>query len=180
MAAHFSANQYEQAFDSKRLQNWQLPHTYKERPSCYDGFTQIIGNDRGHLLEGVPRSQENPWGKFVGTWDMPLKIPGNVTTFMARSDPAAKTIVKGRLEHEEFMRQAAGSPVKEMKKASSPGKTSPRRASPTPPKTPPSKSPQERPNRPSPPEDLENPSKSPQQASGSPEPVSKSPQPEAC
>ncbi|XP_038065279.1 protein Flattop homolog [Patiria miniata] len=168
MAAHFSANQYEQAFDSKRLQNWQLPHTYKERPSRYEGFTQIIANDRGHLLEGVPKSTENPWGKFVGTWDMPLNVPGNVTTFMARSDPAARTIVRGRMEHAEFMRQAAGSPVKQAQKA-----PSPRKASPSPPKTPPpSKSPQDRPHRPSPAENVEN-------TSASPRPASKSPRPEA-
>lgn len=177
MAAHFSANQYEQAFDSKRLQNWQLPHTYKERPSRFEGFTQIIANDRGHLLEGVPKSSENPWGKFVGTWDMPLKIPGNVTTFMARSDPAAKSIVKGRRDHEEFMRQAAGSPVKEVKKAS-PQKVSPEKPSGSPPKTPPSKSP-ERPCNPSPANNVDNLSSSPREATKSPEQVSKSPQPEA-
>ena len=84
-----------------------------QRPSCYEGFTQVVANDQGHLLQGVPRSTENPWGNFVGTWDLPLKIPGNVTTFMARSDPAARGIVKGRRDHEDYMRRAAGSPVKE-------------------------------------------------------------------
>ena len=87
-----------------------------QRPSRFDGFTQVIANDRGHLLGGVPHSSENPWGKFVGTWDIPLKIPGNVTTFMARSDPAAVGIVKGRKDHEDYMRKAAGSPVKELAK----------------------------------------------------------------
>jgi len=70
MATHFSANQYEQAFAAQRLQNWQLPQKFKERPSALDGFTQTIANDRGHLLAGVPRSKASPWGEFVGTWDM--------------------------------------------------------------------------------------------------------------
>ncbi|XP_033641405.1 protein Flattop homolog isoform X2 [Asterias rubens] len=158
-----TANRYEQAFDSKRLQNWQLPHTYKERPSRFDGFTQVIANDRGHLLGGVPHSSENPWGKFVGTWDIPLKIPGNVTTFMARSDPAAVGIVKGRKDHEDYMRKAAGSPVKELAKAPSPRRKSPEKTLASPRQTPPSKSPQDRPCNPSP-------------TQGSPRPASKSPQ----
>jgi len=28
-----------------------------------------VSNDRGHLLPGVPKSKESPWGKFKGTWD---------------------------------------------------------------------------------------------------------------
>ncbi|XP_041470910.1 protein Flattop homolog [Lytechinus variegatus] len=106
MSSHFSANQYEQAFDSRRLQNFQIPKTYKERPSSYEGFTQIIATDRGHLKPGVPRSEDSPWGNFVGTWDMPKKIPGNVTTYMARGDPAVENIKKTRAEHNEYMRQA--------------------------------------------------------------------------
>ena len=35
-----------------------------------------MSNERGHLLEGVPKSEKNPWGDFVGTWDLPKKIPG--------------------------------------------------------------------------------------------------------
>ena len=87
--------------------------TLIQRPSSYEGFTQIIANDRGHLQQGVPRSQDSPWGNFVGTWDMPLKIPGNVTTFMARSDPAVDNIKKFRAEHNEYMRQAV-SPEKSL------------------------------------------------------------------
>ena len=47
-----------------------------QRPRAFDGFTQIVANNRGHLLPGVKRSRESPWGNFVGTYDMPLKIPG--------------------------------------------------------------------------------------------------------
>jgi hypothetical protein len=47
-----------------------------QRPRAFVGFTQIVASDKGHLLPGVKRSRESPWGTFVGTWDMPLKIPG--------------------------------------------------------------------------------------------------------
>lgn len=79
---------------------------YLQRPSSYEGFTQIIANDRGHLKQGVPRSKDSPWGGFVGTWEMPKKIPGNVTTYMSRGDPAIDNIQKTRAEHNEYMRQA--------------------------------------------------------------------------
>lgn len=49
---------------------------FLQRPRAFDGFTQIVANNRGHLLSGVKRSRESPWGNFVGTWDMPLNIPG--------------------------------------------------------------------------------------------------------
>jgi len=35
-----------------------------------------VANNRGHLLPGVKRSRESPWGTFIGTYDMPLSIPG--------------------------------------------------------------------------------------------------------
>ena len=44
---------------------------------------------------------------------MPQKIPGNVTTGMARSKPAVAEIHRSKKEHEAFMRQAAGSPTKQ-------------------------------------------------------------------
>jgi len=118
MSTHFSANQYEDAFNGKRLQNWTVPHTYKERPSSLEGYTQIVANDRGHLLPGVPKSKQSPWGEFVGTWDMPLRIPGNVTTYMARSGKAVDEIQTTRLEHEIKMHEAVAPPRAD--KASSP------------------------------------------------------------
>ncbi|KAK3738518.1 hypothetical protein QZH41_012046, partial [Actinostola sp. cb2023] len=61
---------YEQAFAAKRLLNWEIPKNFKESPSALEGFTRIISNDRGHILEGIPRSSKSPWGEFLGTWDM--------------------------------------------------------------------------------------------------------------
>uniref|UniRef100_A0A8B9T1I0 Protein Flattop n=1 Tax=Anas platyrhynchos TaxID=8839 RepID=A0A8B9T1I0_ANAPL len=72
--------QYEDAFSAARLQNW-------ERPTPRDGSTQILVNDRGHLLPSVPRSQASPWGSFLGTWDMPSRIPPAKLNLTARSGP---------------------------------------------------------------------------------------------
>ncbi|XP_045210042.2 protein Flattop homolog isoform X2 [Mercenaria mercenaria] len=89
MSLHFSANQYDKPFKPNLLQNWEVPRQYRERPRAFVGFTQIIANDKGHLMPGVKRSRESPWGTFVGTWDMPLKIPGNtMTNSTARTENA--------------------------------------------------------------------------------------------
>lgn len=92
MVSHFSANQYEDAFTSTKLRNWTVPRKYKKRPSTLEGYTQIIASDRGHLLRGAPRSNENPWGTFMGTWDMPCKIPPARPSYTARSNHAAKNL----------------------------------------------------------------------------------------
>ncbi|XP_002733227.1 protein Flattop-like [Saccoglossus kowalevskii] len=120
MATHFNANQYDDAFAANRLQNWTVPHQYKERPSSLEGYTQIIANDRGHLLSGVPRSQSSPWGNFVGTWDMPRKIPGNVTSYMARSDKAIDGIETTKEDFDRKMYEAVNTPPKCADKATSP------------------------------------------------------------
>jgi hypothetical protein len=36
----------------------------------------VIADNRGHLLPGVERSKRSPFGEFIGTWDLPKKIPG--------------------------------------------------------------------------------------------------------
>jgi len=80
MSTNFHANQYEQAFTPHRLQNWEVPKNEQGKyPKAQTGFTRIKATDRGHLLPGVPRERSSPWGSFVGTWDMPNKIPGNRT-----------------------------------------------------------------------------------------------------
>ncbi|KAL4229252.1 hypothetical protein ACF0H5_012292 [Mactra antiquata] len=99
MSLHFSANQYDKNFQPTLLQNWEVPRSYREwmvnkgmrdcRPRAFSGFTQIVANNKGHLLPGVKRSRESPWGTFIGTWDMPLKIPGNnMTNSTARTENA--------------------------------------------------------------------------------------------
>ncbi|XP_053548986.1 protein Flattop-like [Bombina bombina] len=93
MATNYSANQYQSAFTSYKLQNWSIPKAYKERPSTHDGHTQFITNDRGHLLPGVPKSKASPWGTFIGTWDIPLKIPPSKLNLTSRSANASKRLV---------------------------------------------------------------------------------------
>ncbi|XP_042699338.1 protein Flattop isoform X2 [Chrysemys picta bellii] len=89
MATNYKAGQYEDAFIAQNLQNWTLPKLYKEHPSAREGYTQFIANDRGHLLPTVPRSKASPWGTFMGTWEMPLKIPPAKLNLTSRSAAAA-------------------------------------------------------------------------------------------
>lgn len=92
MATYYSAQQYDSAFRSNKLQNWNIPKPYKERPSTHDGYTQFISNERGHLLPGVPRSKTSPWGTFIGTWDMPSKIPPAKVSLTSRSADASRRL----------------------------------------------------------------------------------------
>ncbi|XP_068778222.1 protein Flattop isoform X2 [Struthio camelus] len=89
MAARYGAGQYEGAFDPRSLRNWSVPRSARQRPLPRDGYTQIIADDRGHLLPSVPRSKASPWGTFLGTWDMPLKIPPARLNLTSRSAAAA-------------------------------------------------------------------------------------------
>ncbi|XP_061872036.1 protein Flattop [Colius striatus] len=92
-AAPYGAGQYEDAFSPHRLQNWSVPRTGRQRPSLRVGSTLIIADDRGHLLPTVPRSQASPWGTFVGTWDMPPRIPPARLDLSSRSAAAAARLV---------------------------------------------------------------------------------------
>lgn len=109
MSVNFSCNQYEQEFDPKRLQNWEVPGPKGKYPERREGFSKIHANSRGHLLPNVPRNRSSPWGTFVGTWDMPLKIPGNrqlnptarsedVQVKMQTRKEAADEIINGQLK----------------------------------------------------------------------------------
>jgi len=77
MSTHFTANQYENAFKPIKLGNYEEPSNYRQSPRKLTGTTSIIATDKGHLKKDLCRSKENPWGNFVGTWDLPMKIPGN-------------------------------------------------------------------------------------------------------
>ncbi|KAJ6657008.1 hypothetical protein lerEdw1_003009 [Lerista edwardsae] len=86
--------QYEDAYIPRNLQNWSLPRVTKEYPTAREGYTQFIANDRGHLLPSVPRSKDSPWGTYLGTWDMPLKIPPAKVNLTSRSVAAAAHITE--------------------------------------------------------------------------------------
>ncbi|XP_029012887.1 protein Flattop isoform X2 [Betta splendens] len=86
MSSSFSANQYDSAFKSHRLQNWcetSAKH-FKERPAAHEGHTTFVANDRGHLLPGVAKSG-SAWPDYKGTWDLPARIPARHINPTARS-----------------------------------------------------------------------------------------------
>ncbi|CAJ0956358.1 unnamed protein product [Ranitomeya imitator] len=87
-----TAKNYDGAFSSTRLQNWSVPRPRQEAAAFQDGFTQFISNDRGHLLSGVPRAKLSPWGTFIGTWDMPTKIPPAKVSLTSRSADASRRL----------------------------------------------------------------------------------------
>ncbi|XP_053907015.1 protein Flattop [Cuculus canorus] len=88
------AGQYEDAFRPHRLQNWTVAHPGPQRPLPREGSTRIIADDRGHLLPSASRSQASPWGTFVGTWEMPARIPPVRLDLTSRSATAAARLTE--------------------------------------------------------------------------------------
>ncbi|KAK6308658.1 hypothetical protein J4Q44_G00219290 [Coregonus suidteri] len=86
MSSGYSANQYENAFNSQKLQNWTLPKHFKERPSAAEGHTIFIASDRGHLLPGVKAKRGSAWPGFKGTWELPARLPPASINPTARSE----------------------------------------------------------------------------------------------
>ncbi|CAF0801906.1 unnamed protein product [Brachionus calyciflorus] len=77
MSKIYSAGQYDQTFSPKRMQMYALSkQELEQRPAQRHTETSFVANDKGHLLSGVPRSNGNPFGDYVGTWDLPKSIPG--------------------------------------------------------------------------------------------------------
>ncbi|XP_037362511.1 protein Flattop [Talpa occidentalis] len=108
MATNYSANQYEKAFSPKYLQNWSPAKPTKERISSHEGYTQIIANDRGHLLPSVPRSKASPWGSFMGTWQMPLKIPPARVNLTSRTVAGAASLTKWIQKNPDLLKASNG------------------------------------------------------------------------
>ncbi|KAM9241814.1 protein Flattop [Dugong dugon] len=108
MATNYSANQYEKAFSPKYLQNWSPGKPTKESTSSHEGYTQIIANDHGHLLPSVPRSKANPWGSFIGTWQMPLKIPPARVTLTSRTIAGAASLTKWIQKNPDLLKASNG------------------------------------------------------------------------
>jgi len=84
MSFGYSTNQYEHSFKAKRLLNWHVPRLFTKFPKTKQGFSQFFADDKGYLLTGAPRSAESPWGTFISTWDMPLKIPPSNPKYTGR------------------------------------------------------------------------------------------------
>ncbi|KAM9855170.1 protein Flattop [Aulostomus maculatus] len=115
MSSNYSANQYDGAFRSRRLQNWCQTKPLSERPTAQRGHTTFIANDRGHLLPG----RGSAWPDFKSTWDLPARIPACSINPTARSvegldrlkawgfDPQhTKNICLPRSEHTESLQDA--------------------------------------------------------------------------
>ncbi|KAM5237507.1 protein Flattop [Ctenodactylus gundi] len=108
MATNYSANQYEKAFSPKYLQNWSPAKPTKETITSHEGYTQIIANDRGHLLPSVPRSKASPWGSFMGTWEMPLKIPPARVNLTSRTTAGAASLTKWIQKNPDLLKACNG------------------------------------------------------------------------
>lgn len=76
MSKYFSAGQYDQEFAPKRLQMYQVPKYLASKEPKLNKSITFIANERGHIQDGIQRGESNPFGDFVGTWDMPKTIPG--------------------------------------------------------------------------------------------------------
>ncbi|XP_054263818.1 uncharacterized protein LOC128987127 isoform X1 [Macrosteles quadrilineatus] len=88
MSRNFYANQLEREFRPTRLGNWEVPSWLPQRPRARKTTTKIIVNDRGHLLPGVQRPPQNPWGSFRGTWQLPNKISRKFASELTRPSGA--------------------------------------------------------------------------------------------
>ncbi|XP_007537501.1 protein Flattop isoform X2 [Erinaceus europaeus] len=108
MATNYSANQYEKAYSPKYLQNWSPAKPTKERIASKEGYTQIIANDRGHLLPSVPRSKASPWGSFMNTWQMPLRVPPARVNLTARSAAGTASLTKWIEKNPDLLKASNG------------------------------------------------------------------------
>ncbi|XP_036958608.1 protein Flattop isoform X5 [Acanthopagrus latus] len=84
MSSNYSANQYDSAFRSQRLQNWCETKCSNQRPTAHGGHTTFTSDNRGHLLPGVVK-QGSAWPEFKGTWDLPARIPAHRINPTSRS-----------------------------------------------------------------------------------------------
>ncbi|XP_044255150.1 uncharacterized protein LOC123005450 [Tribolium madens] len=101
---------FEQAYKPKVLRNWEVPKIYNDKPRRRSGRTQIIANDRGHLLPGVPKAKGSPWGSFIGTWHLPKKIDRKTAdelngSFTKRLTCEEKRKPQEKLEEEEEVKE---------------------------------------------------------------------------
>ncbi|XP_045142531.1 protein Flattop-like [Echinops telfairi] len=100
--------EYEKAFSSKYLQNWSPSKSSKESISSHEGYTQIITNDRSHLLPLVPHSKASPWGSFMGTWQMLLKIPPAWVTLTSHTMASAASLTKWIQKNPDLLKASNG------------------------------------------------------------------------
>ncbi|XP_009320293.1 PREDICTED: UPF0740 protein C1orf192 homolog [Pygoscelis adeliae] len=62
-------------------------------PSCAAGHCTAAEHPYPQLLPSVPSSRVSPWGRFVGAWERPPRIPPARLDLTARSDAAAAQLI---------------------------------------------------------------------------------------
>ncbi|KAJ9590608.1 hypothetical protein L9F63_016378, partial [Diploptera punctata] len=92
---------FEAEFKAKKLNNWEVPKWYPDRPKQPRKVpTRIIANDRGHLLPGIQRVPgDSPWGNYVGTWDLPKKISRKLANEINKSRRSCLSTWERRSSH---------------------------------------------------------------------------------
>nr|CAD7442282.1 unnamed protein product [Timema bartmani] len=105
-----SVSSFEREFKAKRLGNWEVPKWYPERPRARRTTTRIIANDRGHLLPGIHRSDHTPWGRYLGTWDLPKRITRKLATELTAPPHARVSSWEKRSSHIPLTQAAESSP----------------------------------------------------------------------
>ncbi|XP_061844279.2 protein Flattop isoform X1 [Nerophis lumbriciformis] len=84
MSTCYSANQYDDAFRPKRLQNWCQAKQVNKSPRPLKGHTTFVADNRGHLIPGMVK-KGSAWPDFKGTWDLPARIPAQNINPTSRS-----------------------------------------------------------------------------------------------
>uniref|UniRef100_A0A4W3GC38 Protein Flattop n=1 Tax=Callorhinchus milii TaxID=7868 RepID=A0A4W3GC38_CALMI len=95
MSHSYHANQYESGYNSTRVKNWEITkdQEFTSRiPEAHEGSTQFLADNRGYLLPKAPRSEKTPWGSFMGTWELPARLPPADINPTARRPEAAQKL----------------------------------------------------------------------------------------
>jgi hypothetical protein len=67
----------------------------------------FVADSHGHLLPGMERSKRSPFGEFIGTWDLPKRIPGPYHVHpMGRTDKSFDSLCAQRDRTIEDMEKA--------------------------------------------------------------------------
>ncbi|CAH0549451.1 unnamed protein product [Brassicogethes aeneus] len=77
MSRHYSGNQYNVAYDPKKLGNWEVAKFYCDKPFTRTGYSNFIANEKGYIIPGYPRAPKSVPTPCV-SWDLPKKITREV------------------------------------------------------------------------------------------------------
>ena len=67
----------------------------------------FIADNKGHLLPGIEKSKRSPFGEYIGTWDLPKRIPGPYHVHpMGRTEKSFNTLCAQRDKTIQELEQA--------------------------------------------------------------------------